>query len=101
MGTVVHRHFRSLNDCWHLSFHVTAIFFLPTFFTRCLFMQGSSYLCKLRDEPVIVSHEPKKTLDLGDGGGGRPFSNSIHFACIGCYSLGGDNVPQVCYLPVE
>ena len=32
-------------------------------------MQGSGYLCELGDEPVIVSCEPKKTSELGDGGG--------------------------------
>ena len=70
MGAVVHRHFRSLNDCWPLSFQVTTTFFLPTFFARHQFMQGLVYLCKLRDKLVIVPHETKKTLDLCDGGWG-------------------------------
>ena len=31
MGTVVHRHFSSLKDHWHLSFQVMAAPFLPAF----------------------------------------------------------------------
>ena len=67
----------------------------------CQFMQGSGYLCELGDESAIVSHEPKELLDLGDIGRGRAFSNSIYFAFVSCYSLGRDNVPQVCNSPVE
>ena len=43
--------------------------FLTIVLAGCQFMQGSGYLDELRDEPVIVSHEPKKALDLSDGGG--------------------------------
>ena len=43
----------------------------------------------------------KETWHLSDGGVGRPFSNSIYFAFIGCYSLGRENVPYVWNLPVE
>ena len=52
---------------------------LACIFTGPQFKQGLGYLCELRNEPVIVPHEPQKTLDLSDGGGGRPFSNSIYF----------------------
>ena len=27
-------------------------------------MQGLDYLCEPRDEPAMVSHQPKETLDL-------------------------------------
>ena len=40
---------------------------------RCHFVQGMGYLCELGDEPMIVSHEPKKALELSDGGGAGPF----------------------------
>ena len=60
-------------------------------------MQGSGYLHELRDETAIVSCEPRKTLDLSDGGGGRPFSNSIYFAVISCYSLGRQCAPGMSF----
>ena len=63
MGAMVHRCFRSSHNCWHLSFHATATLFLPVF-TGCQFMQGSGYLHKVRDDPLIVSCKPKKLWTL-------------------------------------
>ena len=42
MGAMVHRCFRSSNDCWHLSFHVTAAFFLPAFSPDISFYRGQA-----------------------------------------------------------
>ena len=64
-------------------------------------MQGLGHLCELGDEPVVITCEPQETSDLCDGGWDRPFSNSIYFALIAYYSLGRDNVPQICDLPAE
>ena len=74
---------------------------LTCIFAGHQFMQGLGYLHELGDELAIVSHESKKTLDLSDSGGGRLFTNSIYFAIISNYSLGRDNVSQICNLPVE
>ena len=64
-------------------------------------MQGLGYWHELGDEPAVITHEPQETLDLSDGGGDRPISNSIYFAFIGHYSLGRGNVPYVCNLPAN
>ena len=62
-------------------------------FARCQFMQGSSYLYKLGNELSVIPHKPQKTLDLSDGGGGRPFLYSIYFAVISGYSLSRNDIP--------
>ena len=64
-------------------------------------MHGLGHLCELGDELAVVTCKPKKTSNLSDGDGHRPFSNSIYFAFVGHYSLGRDNVPQICNLPVK
>ena len=65
MGAMVHRCFRPLNDHWHL--------LLACVFARYQFVQGLGYPYELGDELAIVSHEPKKTLDLGDSGEGSHY----------------------------
>ena len=84
IGTMVHRHFSSSNTCWHLSFQTTVAFFLPCIFTRNQPMQGLGYLRELGDEPVIISCEPKKTLDFGNSGGGGPIFDGIYLSLIEC-----------------
>ena len=64
-------------------------------------MQGSGYLHKLGDKSAIIPCEPKKTPDLSDNGGGGPFSDSIYFPLISCYSLGRDYMSEICNLPAE
>ena len=61
-------------------------------------MQGLGYLFKLGDELAVITCKLQETLNLCDSGGGRPFSNNVYFAFIGCYSLGRDIVPQACDL---
>ena len=64
-------------------------------------MQRPDYLCKPRDEPVIVPSEPQKALDLSDDGWGGPLFDNTYFLFIGHYTLGRDDMPQVCDLSVE
>ena len=74
---------------------------LACVFTECQFVQGLGCWCECGDELAVITHKPQETSDLCDGGWGRPFSNSIYFAFIGCYPLGRDSVPQICDLPVK
>ena len=53
---------------------------------RCQNVQRLEHMHEHRDEVVIVSCDPKKAPDLSDGGGEEPFSNSIYFTFVGCYS---------------
>ena len=62
---------------------------------------GSGYLCELGDELDIISHEPKKTSDFSNSGGGGPIFDGIYLSLISHYSLDRDNVPKICDLPVE
>ena len=64
-------------------------------------MQGHGYLCKLGDKPIIIPSEPQKALHLSDSGGGGPLFDNAYCLFIGNYTLGGDDVPQVCDLSAE
>ena len=44
----------------------------------CQLMQGLGYLCELGDEPVIISHKPKKVSDFSDSGGHGPIFDGIY-----------------------
>ena len=50
MGAVVHRCFSSLKNCWHLSFQVMAVLFLPAFLLDVNSLQGLGYLHELGDK---------------------------------------------------
>ena len=64
-------------------------------------MQRLHYLHELRDEPPIAHSEPQAAPDLSDGGGvGSPFDNT-YFLFVSHYTLGRDDVPQVCDLSAE
>ena len=70
-------------------------------FTRCQLMQGLDYLCELGYEQAIIFCEPKRTSDFSKSGVGGPIFDGIYLSLIGHYSLGRDNVSQICDLSVE
>ena len=69
--------------------------------TRCQLMQGMGHLCEFGDKSTTISHEPMETTDFSNSGGGGPIFDGIYPSLISHYSLGRDNVPQICNLPAE
>ena len=64
-------------------------------------MQRPDYLHKLGNKLAIVPSEPKKALDLSDGGGVGSLFDDIYFLSISHYTLGRDDVLLVWDLSVE
>ena len=76
-------------------------FLLACILTWGQFMQGSSCLHELWNEPSVIPHKSQKTLDLSDIRRGRPFLDGFYLTLIDGYSLGRNDMPQVGNLPSE
>ena len=78
-----------------------AALFLPGFLPDINACRGWAICAHWWYKLVIVPSKPHEAPDLSDSGGGWPYFDHAYFLFVSCYTLGGDDMSQVCDLSAK